>query len=505
MAGLWGILLSLLTAGNTILTPCITAGFETVKAINFRKGIQIVIWSRVGSCLFIYLAGFNIIFFILFMMGTAGISFAINKPKKYVTFASSVFNLGLVLFGIQWIKNSTKVLLKLEWFESIVGYTQQYPEIAFIAGLVFLLFAQSLFGTLVVALSFIESGLFDTQQALLFMYGSYLGEAILKVFYLTAFQGIFKQVMSLLPIIYSATFSIGSLLYITEFVFGVPFNSFLHQNVPDPKIALAHVNLAIHLISAIILSANVMRIQRFIYRYVWCEKEEKEEFKSVEIPTEILDDPLMTMALIKKEELRLTRLFPKYMDLLRNGHTQQDPHALIRLHNQLKPNLKKVRTVFSNLLNRSHYHPEICNQLLQGIEGQTLILSLEENLYEFSCLTDRLRKSTKNQAELSMKFLNFVEAMDIMLLTMNDVISSPGEKFHIDVLRKITRAREDFLKEVRDHYSPHLAVQDKADLIHLINLFESNIWIINKIADTLEEEVGQVDHGLIAKTYAKTN
>ena len=56
MAGLWGVLLSLLTAGNTILTPCITAGFKTVKAIDFRKSIQIVIWSRVGSCFFIYLA-----------------------------------------------------------------------------------------------------------------------------------------------------------------------------------------------------------------------------------------------------------------------------------------------------------------------------------------------------------------------------------------------------------------------------------------------------------------
>lgn len=490
MAALWGIVLSLLTAGNTVLTPCIAAGFESVHAISFRKGIQIVIWSRVGACFFIYLAGFDIKLLVLLMMGCAGISFAINKPRKYVTMTSSIFNLGLVLYGIQLIKMSTKVLIKFRWFESIVEYTQLYPEIAFLAGFLFLIVAQSLFGTLVVALSFIDSGIFQFDQALMFMYGSYLGEAVLKVFYLAAFKGVFRQMMSLLPIAYSVIFGVGFLTYVLENLLGVPFlQSLAHANSSSYKIELAHINFMIHLLSAVFLSLSISKIESFVYRWIPLEDEEGEKIKEVDIPSQILDDPVTSLEMMHREELRMVRYFPKYMEFVRSGESLKDPVVHHDLHKQLKNNLEVIRINYCNLLNRSHYHQAISAKILQGIERHNLTMSLEENVYQFCLKIDQLRESVAGSTKLEGKFLNFIEAMDTILLSMIDVLDAPKEEFYIDVLRQITENRDDYLSELQKHYSEDLSMQNQVDLKKVVNLFESSIWMVRKIAKVIDEEL----------------
>ncbi|MFT4553547.1 MAG: phosphate:Na+ symporter [Chlamydiales bacterium] len=486
MAGFSGVLLSLLTAGNTVLTPCIAAGFETVKAINFRKAIQIVLWSRVGACLFIYLAGLDIHIFILFLLGMAGISFASNKPKGYSTFASSAFDLGLVLFGITTIKHSTKVLLEFDWFSQIVEYTQLYPEISFLAGIVFILCSQSLFGAMVIAVSFIDSGVFNIEQAVLFSYGVYLGEAILKIFYLTAFKGIFKKVMSLLPAIYLFVFFVAFLDYILENYVGIPLiQAAAHAISSSPKQELAHINFGVHFVAVLLMSINVGRMEAFIHKVVGVVEED--ELEVFEVPEELLDDSEITMSLITKEELRLIKSFPKYMENVRSGVGLQDPLFHKSLHEYLHLNLQAIRNTYSGLLGRSRYHKKVSGQLLDGIEKQNLLMALEDNLFHFSTSIDLLRSMSKDDPEFSSKFLNFVEAMDATLLTLGDVMEDPSEKFNLSILKQITEGKEDFMKEIRDQYSSHLAILGRVELIKVVNLFESSVWVIHKITNVAVE------------------
>ncbi len=495
IAGIWGVLLSLLTAGNTMLTPCITAGFESVKAITFRKGIQIVIWSRVGSTFFIYLAGFNIKLLVLTMLGLAGISFAVNRPKKYVNLASSVFYLGLVLYGIQLIKGSTKGLIHYPWFESIVHYAHEFPIIAFVAGFLFLMAAQSLFGVLVIALSFIETGVFGIEQALLFTYGAYLGEAVLKVCYLAAFKGVFRQIISLLPAIYLVAFLVGALTYFLDSVMGIPCIHALSKALAsDDKRIMANVNLFVHLVTSLILSFNVVWLERIIKKTISGEVVEEKKLRPVEIPSQILDDALTTLALINKEELRFVEYFPEFMEHVRSGELATYPLLNAELHSELKTNLETLRGIYSKLLNRSQYKKEVSSKIIQGIERHNLTMSLEENLFKFCVLIEKLRKATESDAIISEKFLNFVEAMDTKLLSLIDVLREPEEEFNVTILRKITTVRDDLMKELREAYSTSLDDESKVDLLNLFNLFESSIWLIKKIGSIVEEEVEDVQH-----------
>jgi phosphate:Na+ symporter len=488
VAGVWGIFLSIFTAGNTFLTPCIAASFESIQAITFRKAIQIVIWSRVGSCFYIYLAGFNIKLLILFMLGIAGIAFAFNKSKKYAALASGVFFLGLVLFGIQLIKQNTKYLVMQPWFSSIMEYTSDYPIIAFAAGFLFLMGAQSLFGTLVISISFLESGLFDINQSLLFIYGSYLGEAVLKIFYLPAFHDVFKQIMAMLPITYALACLIGLTIYGLETLFQVPiitpFMSFFASNT---KQELANANFFIHIITAIILSSSISFIQKGLKKFFAKEETDEDVVKPIKIPSHMLEDPLMTMELIKKEEKILITHFLTYMQYLRDRTSEKNPRTFQNLHKKLKNNLEGIKSIFSDMLRQSMRHPEICAALINNIEQQNLLMSLEDNLYKFSVLVDKLRSSSKDDPTMYSKLLNFVEALDAMLLSMLDVIKDPKDEFNINILKTISSGREGFMKKIRDVYASQLKTEQQIDLFSIINFFESNVWIIKKLANILEE------------------
>ena len=97
-------------------------------------------------------------------------------------------------------------------------------------------------------------------------------------------------------------------------------------------------------------------------------------------------------------------MFPNYLENIRSGESQKEPLTHNNLHNYLKENLEDIHDIFNELLERSHYHPEISAQLLLAIERQNLLNALEENLFIFCTTVDKLREQTKSNVELSNKF-----------------------------------------------------------------------------------------------------
>lgn len=480
VAALWGIAISLCTAGNTLITPCIAAGLLTVKALTLNRAILIFLWSRVGSCLFVYVAGFNLELFVLMLVGITGISYALSRPRRLATLMAAVFALGLILFGIQEIKSSSKLLVDQEWFFNLLNYTQSYPEMAFLAGVVFILIAQSLLGALVVNIGFVAGGLFNIEQAILFTYGLYLGEALLKTFYLPAFKRTFRRMISLLPIFYCTAFALGISSYIIEHLLGVGGveKLYLALNI-SPRLYLAHVNFAAHVLTATLLTLYGRRLNKTI-RHIGVITEKETAIRDVDIPPEILVDPAMTVALIQTEERRLVENLPLYMEYLRSGKSLKDPEILQSLNTQLSKNFETIRSIYSDLLVKSSYEEKTAALLLEGVERQNLLVSLEKNLFDFAVSCDRLRFAAAKEPDLSRKFLTFVEALDIIVLTLIDVINTQ-DSFNITTLKQITTERKDLMAEIKEQYDTHLSVEQKVELLNLLNLFESSIWLIKKL------------------------
>ncbi len=482
LAGLWGIILSLFTAGNTFLTPCVAGGLTKVNALSLRKASQIVIWSRVGACFYIFLAGFDIKIAILFTLGISGISFVSNTPKSLSTFAASIFNLGLVLFGIQLIKSSTSFFVDLPWFNTVMNYTQQYPIIMFFAGAIFLLSSQSLFGALVVAVSFLNSEIFTMSQALIFVFGLYFAEGILKIFYMAAFKDTFKQVIALFPIIYFLIFLIGVFLYLIENTFHIPLlQAFARLISSDPKIQLATINLTLHIITSIIMSYNIATIQKkFLYKIY--KKTTTEGFiEPLEIPSQVLETPTTTLDLIEKDLIRLGIHFSDYMENIRSGKSLTNTMIHNTLHSMLQMNFEATHSIFSKLLSRNNYHPRISSLILTKLESHNAISSLEDGVYQFAIMIDKIRLNHTHDI-VNRELMNFVEAMDTLLMSLIDILENPEERFNEKIILEITEQRDDIMKNIRNHYALDLGATERSNLIGLISFFEKNIWLINKIS-----------------------
>jgi hypothetical protein len=438
-----------------------------------------VTWSRVGACAFIYLAGFNIKVFILFLIGVAGTSFALSKPKRGAALMASIFALGLVLFGIQEIKSSTKILVEFDWFSTMIDFANTYAFVAFSCGFVFLLFAQSLFGALVVALGLLDTGVFGVQQAVLFTLGVYLAEAVLKLAYMPALKDAFKQTMCLLPIFYVVAFVLGTVFHVLDTVVGLSLLESLAADIStSSKQYLAHVNFAYHLMAAVVVSANAGLVERYLTRLT--ETTDKEaQIPEVEIPSGVLNDPMISMDLINKEEVRLISYLPRFQENLRSGKSRLDPSVQEYLHERLSTNFNTLRSTYQELLNRGSCHASISARILESIERQNLLMSLESNLNDFSTTVDVLRQETEGQEVFQGRLMTFVEALDTVLLSFIDV-AKDADPFYVEVMETLTTERSDLFKEIRTSLGDELDVDQQVHLIKLVNLFESTIWILKK-------------------------
>jgi hypothetical protein len=358
---------------------------------------------------------------------------------------------------------------------------------ALVAGVVFLLCSQSLFGALVVTMSFLESGVFDFNQTFLFAFGCYLGAAILKSFYLPAFKDVFKQLVAVIPVYYAVAFLISATLYFLENTLGVfSFTKLAMQWSTDQKIVFAHVNLIVHLLTTSILTLAMGPLMRFV-NYMGTPKPEGVVIADVDIPIQVLDDPHMTLALIQMEERRLVEYFPDYFENIRSGKSRQHRELQQGLHTVLDTNFGVIDETFSNLLNRTSYDDNVSHLLLTSIALKDFLWKLEGNLYEFAETIGRLQADGKgaNDQLLQRKLSSFVESMDIILFSVIDAMSTLSE-FDIGVVEKLTAERKGLMEEVGGLFRKSLSIEQQADLVNLVHLFESNLWVVGQIVKMLK-------------------
>lgn len=485
MAGLWGAILSQISAGNMLLISCIAAGMRTIGAISLEKALLILNWSRVGSASYIYLAGFNIKLAIMIVLGLAGIAFALNRPKKYVPLASSIFNLSLVLFGIQMIKGATKPLAKLDWFQAFIDMASQEPVLYFFVGFLFLIFTQSFFGAMVIGLSFIEGEILSLHEAIIFTCGSYLGIAVTKLFYLLAFEKDFRRVISFLSVYYGLCTLLSLFFYLLELWGHLPLLTALASSFSDsPKIQLAHINLFYHLITATLLSFCMPSICSWIGYFFGKVDQDQQDKERFFIPEQMLDHPEITFSLLYKE---IHSLSGKIRELI--AHTQREKSwekskELENAHKRIQKRCHEIREIFSQLVKRSAYE-SVSKSLLEEMETHNHISNLAESAYCFCKSIDKMKKLTFENAHLQETWSHFVEAYDVLCLMAQDVLEKPSTS-NLSDLRQVTSDRGELMRQIRDNNSMQIATDQQIDLLEVIHHFESSIWILRKLSFALK-------------------
>ena len=245
----------------------------------------------------------------------------------------------------------------------------------------------------------------------------------------------------------------------------------------NPSLVLSHINILLHLSTTVLLTLFLSPIQHCLIKIK--EKTIQTQMEGAFIPEDVLIDTDLSLPLIYAKEFTLIKELPKYLQILRNTASLEESKEHHKLHEHFLFHFSFIQQHFTELIQKCLNKQESQQHLIKA-EQSTLISELEENLFDFTCLMDSFRNSLEDSTDLKNRWINFVDAMDSILLIMIDTIEKPDE-VNRDLLEKVTSHRENFLNDLRTEYIQNLEGKQRVLVVKIFNLFESNIWHIRRI------------------------
>lgn len=440
-----GLLLGILSAGNIILSVCIAGAAHVLNILSAHKTLFLVNFSRLGSCLYIFLASFNLKLAILLVMGIAGIGFAIGRPQKWQVGMGLLFQLALVLFGIQLIKTSADLLDDNPFVLQLISYTQSYPFVSFLAGAFVMLLSQSLFASLVICISFVGSDAFSLDEALLCTAGIYFLLALTRYFYLFAFDKNFRFAMGFIPVYYFIATALAIMIYfaldplVHSFSFMAPFATWGAKN------QLAFLNFVIHFICTLSLHPFLP--------YFYPKKKASKKL-SHSIPEEVFSAPSLALAYLKQGFEKTL----KHLEMSINPAEKQAPEALNKLYNASKKSLGAYETLLKALVERStlsskqealvkysdrlfllkslrNYYLQV-QELSSFLHSDRAALALQELEKKHLFLHQELLSP---QLDISSNYFKLLEEQELLIEQSEQALTGPINKAHAMEIAELLR------------------------------------------------------------------
>jgi len=123
IAGLIGAAIHLVTQSGPAMVFLIISMIST-GLLTTRKALPMLICANAGGALLVLFAIMDIQLFVLIILGIAGISYYLEKPSRYQSFAAVLLGLGFLFFGLKWIQTSASPLTEHEWFKAAIFHTK---------------------------------------------------------------------------------------------------------------------------------------------------------------------------------------------------------------------------------------------------------------------------------------------------------------------------------------------------------------------------------------------
>ncbi|MEZ7891047.1 MAG: Na/Pi symporter [Candidatus Wallbacteria bacterium] len=487
-AGMWGLFFGAVAISTSAITytivSMVSAGILTVQA-----AMPIINWCNPGSCLLFIVAFLDIKTIILLLIGVSGILYSLEKPEKYINLIISLFGLGLIFYGIELMSEGALPMKDAQWFQSMLGYTKSSPMLAFLIGS-FLAFAvQSIDAFLIIVLTLAKVGAISIEQTIMFIYAAHVGEAAINWMLSLSLKGTSKQLAMfqvLNGVVGTAIFL--PLFYIESF-FNVPLaKSFITANDLRLEQQMANLILLYNVVVSIALSIFSKPVSNMLEK-IWPHDETESEGALKFLDMRALKDPPSAFTLLAKEQSRLIKKLPDYIIYLRNKFDESDHKIVISEVHKIFIKLSAEIDYFLSELTTKNLDKQCSVQLINYVNRQNLISSLEDNLFN---LTETIYNSNMN-GEFKKIVHNFIEGLDAILLTASDAFAS-GEELETDILINITADKGDLMDNLRTKYigaQQELQSDEKVTLLFIIEQFEKSVWLMRKLAILIKNEVSE--------------
>lgn len=477
-----GVTLGFLTqSGKTC--ALIVADFVQAGMLKSQKVALIVFFGNAGAALIALVALFDIKAFSFMLLGIAGLGLTFKTPKYFIPIYGTIFGLGMMMLGLHFVKEGANGIGNLDWIIYILHQLHSYYVIgfSFAFGFILTFVFRSNIATKLIVITFVATDLLLVPEGFAAIIAAQAGAGMMTYFYSHHAKGRAQQViMQQLAFDFLVTLFF-LILFVIEIVFQVPLLiALVKQLISEASLQMLTLVIAMQFGGALLLSLINKPISELIERYFQPTSVEVLSSTAFINEASLVSSVETNLLLIEKEQLRLMRRLPDYIDYVRGFHNDGDnpkQYSPKSFHTAYHIIAEKIASSLSVASSKLPTDAEI-NTLLLTTKLQEQLNQLENVVFEFT----QIMQNKNINAEALELGKSIMESLDFMIMSAIDAVESSNDE-EIDTLSLLTKDRSQMMMKLRDNYfhSKHDFTQkDRNFILDVTILLENTVQALSR-------------------------
>lgn len=455
----------------------------TARVIDVRRAHPAISFANLGSSVLVILAAFDPKMPVLLLLFATGLLLHGERDRspRLRQATRALLGLGLLGLGLVFIKTSGHSLSEVPWMSNLLSASERSLVVAFLVGAVLAFAVQSASSVTLVTMALSGSGIIDFSHSLLVVYGAGIGGGASTWLLGAAMKGLGKQLVLYQFILKAAGVVLLVPLAAIEFVGHIPLLAAALDSLPTSlslKIALSY--LLLQVACDLVMHLAHGPVTRFLERTApptVAEEISEPQF----VFNDAQQDPPSAVLLTAKEQERLLKLLPFYLDTVRED-LPESPRNRRMLHQGASQVAETCHRFLEALLavQMSEESLEIAvslkdrNQLLSG---------LQETVNDLAAAVERVRQFADPESEPRVLAGNLVEILHLMLETLAEAAGQTDAEL-VMTLKALTADRSDLLHDIRRRLLAGGSMEPtvRETVFDALSLFERSLWLMRHYA-----------------------
>lgn len=477
LAAMWGFGIGAITQSATASTFIVT-GMLAGGALPLRRGLNVIAWSNMGTVLLPFVAAFDSSIVVMFAIGLGGLLGTVRAGRRLLPLFRGLFMAGLLVFGLELLKQATRPLTHQEWFTQAASLLNGSLLFGFVLGIGARTVIQSTSAIVVIVVAFTNSGVFTETQGAMVIHGSGLGVGMTTLLLSRNLRGLPRQ----LALFQACINGFGGLLIAAitacEAALHAPGMSELFQNfgVASADKRLALVFLVQQATCLAIAASFGAKWSGWLAKWSPVTAEESLATPSYVHQLAGADAPT-AMELIGREQLRIVERLPELLDSVRSDgrKSRRETDALSKAATTLG---HEILGALAEQL-ESAMEPADGQRLLQVDMRQRSLLQLVDELSRFVAAV--AEQQGRTSAAASNMVASMVEGLHAILEQLAEADRS-ADGMDREMVLAMTNDRGAMLDNTRASIASAIDARGATTLLYALSLFERNLWLIRKVA-----------------------
>lgn len=472
VALLWGMIGGGITQSMTALTFIVVSILRS-RLTSMSGALAMILGGSIGVTGLVMIVTFDIKIAALYVIGLAGAVVATERLARYRAVAGSFLGGAMIILGLVLLREAAAPLAEEPWFRETVEGTGHSLILAFVIAAALTFIVQSSGAVSVFGISLATVSIISVDQAIMTIYGSYVGSSAILAVLSANLTGRSRQV-----VMYLVTFNalicavVIPLLYLEIYLDIPSIKAVIDASGFDlpQRLALVYVITAV---APVPIMLAVLGPSSRILEKLWPESAIDELSRPQFIHGQATVDVETALVLTDLEQRRAFKMQLRYFEHVREGKDVRQLRDASRiLMSEIEEFLRELQPI----------HP------MQAVEGRNALLNRQKLL---AWLADSVAimcealLDTGDQPEVKQFRENMCEGVDSVFLALEHAMESEDETSWA-IARTLSSDRGEIMRRLRRKYLETDQKLDKSDLLNIVlvtNTAEDIFFLLAKLEE----------------------